>query len=34
MRRLETEYSSITTEINSVQNLVTKHAQKDFQLFS
>ena len=34
MRRLETEYSSITTEINSVQSLVTNHAQKDFQLFS
>ena len=34
MRRLETEYSSLTVELNTVQNLVTEHTSKDFQLFS
>ena len=34
MRRLETEYTSLTTELNSVQGIVTKHTGSDFQLFS
>lgn len=34
MRKLETEYSALTTELNSAQSIIKDHASKDFQIFS